>query len=509
MEGAQHLSEMVIMAGLTRADTRRSEGVHIIGISEDSRSIEPGYCFVAIRGTNSDGHNFIADALRRGAVALVIEKGRRLPASVPAEITVIETHDTRRALGKLSHAFYGNPGRECTVIGVTGTNAKTSTTYLLEALLKAAGRKPGVIGTVNYRCGEYMERAKTTTPSASELARLIRVMRKREDMDHVIIEVSSHAIAQHRIEGLGFQLGIYTNLTRDHLDYHRTMEEYRETKWRFFRDYVASEPGSTAIFNIDDATGLDFYHRYKGKKISFGIKNREAQIVAKEWTTDLKGTRVKANVFGRLADFSTRLIGEFNIYNILGSISAGWTLGLSMDEMIRGVEAIRGIPGRLEKIECGQPFTALVDYSHTPDALEKALVSLTRLKRGKIITVFGCGGDRDKEKRPMMGKVVSRYSDYIIITSDNPRSEDALRIARDAEQGIIRERFPSERYTIILDRKEAIYHAIQLAQENDIVLVAGKGHEDYQIVGHEVLRFDDREVVREAVIERESTPSSF
>jgi len=493
------------MTELTQKHKSTVKEQKITGITEDSRQVKPGYCFVAISGTKVDGHLFIADALQRGAVAIVVERDLSPDIHIPEDVAVYKVENTRSALGRLSHIFYGQPARKCTVIGVTGTNGKTTTTYLLESILRAGGKEPGVIGTINYRCQGFCHLAKQTTPSASELARIIRQMRNQAHIDSLILEVSSHGIDQRRIEGLKFQVGVFTNLTQDHLDYHHTFENYRRTKWRFFTDYVAKNPDATAVFNIDDPTGLKFFNEYSGNKISYAIENPEAHITAKQWKFELSGTQLDASVFGRLIDVSYNLIGRFNIYNVLGAVGVGWALGFSMDEIVKGLGALKGVPGRLENVSCGQPYVAMVDYSHTPDALEQALLSLRPLTSGRLITVFGCGGDRDREKRPMMGSVAARHSDFIVITSDNPRSENPLTIIQDAEQGVVQAGFPPENYILIPDRREAIFYAVNEARENDVILVAGKGHEDYQIIGDKRVRFDDRQTLREAILSRHSS----
>lgn len=497
------------MTKLCQKQRRKEQPINreqkITGVTENSRQVKPGYCFVAISGTKMDGHLFIPDALERGAVAIVVEKDLPPDIQIPEGVAVYKVEDTRAALGRLSHIFYGQPSRKCTVIGVTGTNGKTTTTYLLESILREAGMEPGVIGTINYRCQAFCELSNHTTPSAPELARIIRRMRNQAHIDSLILEVSSHGIVQKRIEGLKFQIGIFTNLTQDHLDYHQTFENYREAKWRFFSDYVEKNPEATAVFNIDDPTGLKFFNEYPGNKISYAIENPNADIKAIQWQSDLRGTQLDAVVFGRLVDLSYNLVGKFNIYNVLASVGAGWALGFSMDEIVKGLCALKDVPGRLESVDCGQGYFAFVDYSHTPDALEQALLTIRPLTRGRIITVFGCGGDRDREKRPMMGSIAARYSDFVVLTSDNPRSEDPLKIIQEAEQGIKEAGFPQENYARIPDRREAIFYAVNLAREGDVILVAGKGHEDYQIIGNKRIHFDDRQTLREAILSRQSS----
>lgn len=490
------------MAGLAGTQTKVLKNVEITGITEDSREVKSGYCFVAVRGVKTDGHLFIPEAVRRGASVIVVEKNIQLPFSIPEDVLVIEVPNTQAALARLSQAFYNFPARDCTTIGVTGTTGKTTTTYLLESIFKAAGREVGVIGTINYRWGNKCIAAKHTTPPATELAQVLWQMRYKGNVNTLVMEVSSHSIAQYRIEGIRFDVGVFSNLSQDHLDFHKTMEEYKAVKWRFFSDYLQTNPQATGVFNIDDTTGREFYEHFMGDKLSYGIHNEQANLVARKWEFDINRMVIDVNLFGRRVVLTSKLIGEFNIYNILAAAGASWAAGISLEEIVKGVELLSGVPGRLERIECGQPFTVLVDYSHKPEAITQALLSVKRLNPRRIITVFGCGGDRDRQKRPLMSKAAAQYSDFIIITSDNPRSEDPALIAAEVEVGLLEINFPAERYRKILDRREAIFYAINLAQEQDLVIIMGKGHEDYQIIGDKIIHFDDREVAREAIAAR-------
>ena len=485
---------------LLRTYKKKLEGIKVTGITQDSRQVSPGFCFVAIRGTAVDGHHFIGEAIKRGASMIVVEKGILIPVKIPDSIGVMAVENTQIALGELSHAFYGYPAEKLTCIGATGTNGKTTITYLLESILKTAGKIPGVLGTITYRWPGGSLQSSHTTPSAPELAQTIWQMRKDGGIDTLVMEVSSHAIEQHRIEGIDFDVGIFSNITQDHLDYHGSMENYISIKRKFFEYYLEKNPESIAVFNMDDPSGLAFYQAHRGKKVSYGIRHHGADIQAIEWDSTLGGTQLVAHVFGRKVEITSPLIGEFNIYNVLSVLAAGWALGLALDDIIMGISNLKGVPGRMERVERGQNFHVFVDYSHTPDSLEKALITLRNLKPNRIITVFGCGGDRDREKRPLMGGIAARLSDYVIITSDNPRSEDPATIAHAAEQGVTKEGAQKDtHYSVILDRHEAINEAINKAQAEDVVLIAGKGHENYQVLGHSTIDFDDKKVAREAL----------
>jgi UDP-N-acetylmuramoyl-L-alanyl-D-glutamate--2,6-diaminopimelate ligase len=382
-----------------------------------------------------------------------------------------------------------------TVIGVTGTNGKTTTTFLIESILQMAGRQVGLIGTIEYRYGNTRLKASNTTPSPLQLAQLFSKMHDQQ-IDAAILEVSSHAIHQKRILGIQFDIGVFTNISQDHLDYHRTMEDYISVKRSFFLDYVGTRPQAIGIFNLDDPHGKEFAEAYPHQKLTYSL-NSPADVRVKNYKFQPDGTYISLDIQGTEAHLFSPLLGVFNITNILAAMAAGVALEIPPELLCKGIEKIDTIPGRFERVTCGQPFYVIVDYAHTPDALQRVLANARQLTSANIITVFGCGGDRDQSKRPIMGRVVGELSDHAIITNDNPRTEDPLTIAKAAEEGLLSAGMTSERYRIILDRREAIVEALQRAQPNDLVLIAGKGHEDYQIIGTTIQKFDDKAVAIE------------
>jgi UDP-N-acetylmuramoyl-L-alanyl-D-glutamate--2,6-diaminopimelate ligase len=481
----------------------------IEGICFDSRRCEADFLFVAVAGLKSDGHLFVPEAVRRGAKAIVYEKEIARHASY----TSIRVRDSRRALGVLGKNFFGNPSGALGLVGVTGTNGKTTVTYLLESILREAGHEPGVIGTVNYRWGQTVLAASHTTPESFELQRLLAGIREA-GVSHVVMEVSSHALELRRVEDCEFDLGIFMNLTRDHLDFHGTMEDYYASKKRFFTDLLAGEKNGRRqgrIINIDDPWGRRLAEELGAKGLTtFGIDSI-AFVQAKE--ADLSLGEIRAEIETPAGAFPLRapLSGRFNLYNILAATAAAFHLGIPLSAIQRGIECAKPVPGRLEKIsESGEP-AVFVDYAHSEDALKRVLQNLARFRQGRIITVFGCGGDRDRGKRPLMGRAAAEESDLVIVTSDNPRTEEPLAIIGAIEGGIdasvmkkispeeIRAAGAGKIYTVVADRREAIGLAIGLASPEDIVLIAGKGHEDYQIIGTKTFPFDDRTVGREAL----------
>jgi len=482
----------------------------IEGICFDSRRCESDFLFVAVAGMKSDGHLFVPEAVRRGAKAIVYEKEIARHASY----TSIRVRDSRRALGVLGKNFFENPSGALGLIGVTGTNGKTTVTYLLESILREAGCEPGVIGTVNYRWGETVLAASHTTPESFELQRLLAGIRDA-GVTHVVMEVSSHALELRRVEDCEFDLGIFMNLTRDHLDFHGTMEDYFASKKRFFTDLLAGEKNGRRqgrIINVDDPWGRRLAEELRPATgiVTFGIDSI-AFIQAKEVQLGLGEIRAEIETPAGAFPIRAPLSGRFNLSNILAATAAAFHLGIPLSAIQRGIEIARPVPGRLEKIsETGEP-AVFVDYAHSEDALKRVLQNLAQFRKSRIITVFGCGGDRDRGKRPLMGRAAAQESDLVIITSDNPRTEEPLAIISAIEGGIdasvmkkitpeeIRTAGAGKTYTVVADRRQAIGLAIDLANPEDIVLIAGKGHEDYQIIGTQTVPFDDRTVGREAL----------
>ena len=481
----------------------------IEGICFDSRRCEADFLFVAVAGMKFDGHLFVPEAVRRGAKAIVYEKEIARHASY----TSIRVRDSRRALGVLGKNFFENPSGALGLIGVTGTNGKTTVTYLLESILREAGHEPGVIGTVNYRWGTKVLPASHTTPESFELQRLLAEIRNA-GVTHVVMEVSSHALELRRVEDCEFDLGIFMNLTQDHLDFHGTMEDYYASKKRFFTDLLAGEKNGRRqgrIINIDDPWGRRLAEELGAKGlVTFGIDSI-AFVQAKEAELSLGEIRAEIETPAGAFPLRAPLSGRFNLYNILAATAAAFHLGIPLSAIQRGIECAKPVPGRLEKIsESGEP-AVFVDYAHSEDALKRVLQNLARFRKGRIITVFGCGGDRDRGKRPLMGRAAAEQSDLVIVTSDNPRTEEPLAIIGAIEGGIdanvmkkispeeLRAAGAGKTYTVVADRREAIGLAIGMASPDDIVLIAGKGHEDYQIIGTVTIPFDDRTVGREAL----------
>jgi len=469
------------------------EDFDLKGIACDSKKVSNNFLFVAIKGNACDGHNFIEEAISKGAKAAVIESGgsqeflslRRRKGA--AQLIAVE--DTRKALAALAAAFYGNPSHDLKVIGVTGTNGKTTISYLIETLLQSSGRNPGVIGTINYRYNTKVFPSKNTTPGPLEMQSMLRKMRQ-EGCDYAIAEISSHALDQERSGGIKFRSAIFTNLTQDHLDYHSSIRNYFLAKSKLFRALPSS---SLAIINKDDAYGRKLIGMTGARVFTYAIDS-DADLTAASLKFGLDRTEFRLKVKGKKIDIETPLIGRHNVYNMLAAASAGINEGLSLEDIRAAFLKIGPIPGRLEKVETKKDFFCFVDYAHTEDALRNVIGSIREVCGKKIIVVFGCGGDRDKSKRPKMGVAVTQLADYCIVTSDNPRSEKASDIIRDIVKGI-----KKDNYCVVPDRREAIKKSLSLAGSGDAVLIAGKGHENYQILGARTIHFDDRQEVRECL----------
>jgi UDP-N-acetylmuramoyl-L-alanyl-D-glutamate--2,6-diaminopimelate ligase len=465
------------------------EDFQVRGISCNSKQVSDDFIFVAIKGTREDGNRFIAEAIENGARAIILEKSRTQELQNSGNVTFIRVKDTRLALAKLAVLFFGNPSSKIKVIGITGTNGKTTVSYLMEALLKEAKADISVIGTINYRFKDKIIQSKNTTPGPIELQSMLAQMQK-EGITHCLMEVSSHALDQDRTEGIDFHSAVFTNLTQDHLDYHKTLEEYFQAKAKLFKNI---NPDSFAVINNDDRYGLRLKKLTKAKIITYGIENK-ADVTAMDIRFDSLYTEFQLAIPEGKVRFRSRLIGRHNVYNLLAT--AAWALKCGIDISIikSSLEGFYFVPGRLERIDFAGDFSIFVDYAHTEDALKNAIETLKYLYKKRIIVVFGCGGERDKTKRPKMGRTVSELSDYAIITNDNPRSEDPDEIIKDIKRGIRK-----NNYCVIPERREAIKKSLSLAKTGDIVLVAGKGHENYQIMKDRVIHFDDREVIRECL----------
>jgi len=490
-------------------------------LCHDSRLAGAGALFFALKGVAADGHRFIAAAAEKGAAAVVVEDA----AFVPPGVTAVRVADARLAMARMAATFHGDPTAYLPLVGITGTNGKTTTTYLIEAIMAAAGLPPAVLGTISYRFGSKVIEASHTTPESTELQGALRLLADAGARGFVM-EVSSHALEQKRVDGCRFDVGIFSNLTRDHLDYHGTMEQYLEAKMRLFSELLRPDdikPKRRAAINLDDPSGAAIAARAACPVLTFAVANR-ADIMPLGFSSNVSGiSGVLATPAGELK-FSSRLLGRFNLANILAAVAAGISLELPLEAIRAGIEGHATIPGRLERVENGRGVTCLVDYAHTGDALENVLTTLKEIATNRIITVFGCGGDRDNGKRPIMGRIAAELSDLAIITSDNPRTEDPQRILAQVRAGVtvpelagsVREYaanelacdFPAKGFTTIADRREAIRLAVRLARKGDILLLAGKGHEDYQIVGTTKHHFDDREEASRAFAELEAQCSA-
>ncbi len=485
-------------------------------LCHDSRQAGPGALFFALKGVVTDGHRFLPAAAAKGAAAVVLED----PAQAPPGIPAIRVADGRLAMARMAATFYGDPTAKLPLVGITGTNGKTTTTYLIEAIMAAAGLPPAVLGTISYRFGGTVFESTHTTPESTDLQRSLRALADSGARGFVM-EVSSHALEQKRVDGCRFDVGIFSNLTRDHLDYHGTMEQYLEAKVRLFSELLSPDgvkPRRRAAINLDDPNGPVIAARAACPVITFAI-GQPADVRPLSFSSTTGGISGVLQTPAGEMGFSSRLLGRFNLSNILAAVAAGVALDLPIEAIRAGIEGHGTVPGRLERVENGREVTCLVDYAHTGDALKNVLETLKEIATGRIITVFGCGGDRDNGKRPIMGRIAAEMSDLAIITSDNPRTEDPATILAQIRAGIVapdfsgcvREYavaelaggFTDKGFTTLADRREAIRLAVGLAQAGDLLLLAGKGHEDYQIIGTTKHHFDDREEAARAFAELE------
>jgi UDP-N-acetylmuramoyl-L-alanyl-D-glutamate--2,6-diaminopimelate ligase len=467
----------------------------VSSVEYDSRRVKPGAVFVAIRGESSDGNRFIDQAISAGAVAVVTDSPEQKPR--PNVAWALVTHG-RRALARISANFYKKPAERLAISGITGTNGKSTTAFLLESILQAAGKKSALIGTIEYHVAGKVLPAPHTTPEALELNQLFSQALANGATD-AVMEVSSHALAQERVYGIPFDVAVFTNLTRDHLDYHKTMDEYFAAKSILFAG-CGTEPPRIAVINIDDESGVklaEFSRKRSSVLLKYGWERGDFHAKNVEITT--RGTGFDLAMPNEAIPLFSSLIGRVNVYNIMAAAAAAYARGCSPQAIANGVNKLTAVPGRFERVECEQPFTVVVDYAHTDDALG----NLTALARelvspveGRVITLFGCGGDRDRNKRPLMGEAAGRGSDFVLLTSDNPRSEDPATIINDAVVGLQR---TGVKYTVEPDRRKAIALAIAEARPGDIVLLAGKGHEKVQITRQGPIPFDDVEVARDAL----------
>jgi UDP-N-acetylmuramoyl-L-alanyl-D-glutamate--2,6-diaminopimelate ligase len=473
-----------------------NEGAVVTDVSHDSRRAGPGSLFVAVRGELFDAHKFIPQVIAQGAVGVISEFE---PTVELGSTAWIQVEDIRRAMALAAAEVHHHPSRELKLAGITGTNGKTTTAYLIASIPEAAGELVAMTGTVEYRLGLERFKADRTTPEATDMQRLLR--RAVEiGCKTAVMEASSQAMDFHRCDALEYAVAVFSNLTRDHLDYHKTMENYWYAKQRLFDGRLGTRP-RTSVTNVDDPYGIELTERLRREGlyvITYAVK-AEADITARDPEFSLDGMRFKLHTPQGEREFRSPLVGPPHIYNTLAAVGSGLALGYDLDVITRALEKCTGAPGRFERVPHDGDFAVVVDYAHSDDALLNVLRTAREVTRGKIITVFGCGGDRDGSKRAPMGEAAGSLSDVVILTSDNPRTEDPEKILADAEVGIQKTGKP---YRKIADRRDAIHQAISEARPNDLVLIAGKGHEDYQIIGREVFHFDDKEIAREALAGR-------
>ncbi|MGL4362490.1 MAG: UDP-N-acetylmuramoyl-L-alanyl-D-glutamate--2,6-diaminopimelate ligase [Cellulosilyticaceae bacterium] len=472
-----------LLNGLEYELLQGSDDAQIDQIIYDSRIKTSSGLFIAIKGFQTDGHKYIESAIGNGATVVVVEDDVEIEMS---HITVIKVRDTRSFMAQLANKFYNTPSAKLNVVGVTGTNGKTSITFLLGQILEKLNKKIGVIGTIENRIGDMTLKAQRTTPESVDLQKLFKQMID-ENVSHCLMEVSSHALELNRVEGTSFKVGVFTNLTQDHLDFHNTMDAYAKAKAKLFKLC------DVGVVNIDSPYGQTMLEHSTCKQITYSIDNA-SDYKAKNITMTADYVKYTLVTKDETIDVCVPIPGKFTVYNTLAVIATAHALGFKLTEIVKALEHVKGVPGRIQSVNAKKGYSVIVDYAHTPDGLENVLQAIEQFVKGDIITVFGCGGDRDRTKRPIMGEVAAKYSNYVVITSDNPRSENPIEILDQVEEGVSNLKTP---FVKIEDRKEAIAHALKYAKAGDVVLIAGKGHENYQILNDRIIHFDDLEVVQE------------
>ncbi|MGG3466573.1 UDP-N-acetylmuramoyl-L-alanyl-D-glutamate--2,6-diaminopimelate ligase [Neobacillus pocheonensis] len=469
----------------------KGEDPEITSIENDNRKVQNGSLFICIKGYTVDGHDYAESAVKNGAAAILAERPLQL------DVPVIIVQDTTRAMAVLADAFYGQPTKKLHLIGITGTNGKTTTSHLIEKIFADKDKKTGLIGTMYTKIAEKKIETKNTTPESLTLQKTFQQM-VQEGVEVAVMEVSSHALDLGRVHGCDYDVAVFSNLTQDHLDYHKTMEEYQRSKGLLFAQLGNTfniEKPKFAILNADDPASDMFKRSTAAHVITYGI-DQKADILATNIQMTSAGTQFELVIAERSYPIKMQLIGKFSVYNVLASISAAIVSGIPLSDIINSIESVDGVSGRFELVNAGQDFTVIVDYAHTPDSLENVLKTIQHFAKKKVFVVVGCGGDRDRTKRPLMAQIACKLATNPIFTSDNPRSEDPVEILKDMEAGVQEGSFS---YHVIPDRKEAIKSAVEQAKAGDVILIAGKGHETYQIIGSQVYDFDDRLVAREAI----------
>ena len=487
-----------IISTLDAQELQGDQNVSIQDITADSRAVKPNSLFIALDGATVDGHNYIDKAVAAGAVAVIVSK----PVTVPDDVCVITVSDTRQAMMVCVPYFFDYPANRMRMVGVTGTNGKTTTTHMIRHILKAQGHKVGVIGTVHIMIGDTSYPIHNTTPDVVDLQHILHQM-VQENVEYCVMEVSSHALALGRVSGVEFDTAVFTNLTQDHLDFHKTFENYLAAKCKLFEQVSApnqEKDNKGAVINIDDSYGHRVMEKTTAPTITYSTLGK-GTLNASDVHMSTKNSQYTVNYKGESYPVSMNTTGLFNVYNTLAAIGACLQEGISMEAIDTALKTFSSVPGRFELIEEGQDFAVVVDYAHTPDGLQNILETAKAIKENRIIIVFGCGGDRDATKRPIMGRIAAEYGDKIYVTSDNPRTEDPVQIVKDVEVGVKEALRDGTSYEVIVDRREAINHAIHDAKAGDIVIIAGKGHENYQILKNETIHFDDREEARKALKE--------
>ncbi|WP_032122966.1 UDP-N-acetylmuramoyl-L-alanyl-D-glutamate--2,6-diaminopimelate ligase [Clostridium amazonitimonense] len=452
----------------------------------DSRRIKEESLFIAVKNKNVDRHVFIKEAIKKGAIALIVENEVE---DIPKDITIIKVKNSKKAMAIIANKYYGEPSKNFNLIGVTGTNGKTSVTYFISKIFNGLDRKSGIIGTVENGIGGKkltVEKLNPTTPDSIELQQSFYEMLK-EGVEHVAMEVTSSALEGERVYKCDFNIGVFTNFTQDHLEEHGTMENYKKAKMKLFKMC------KKGIINADDSIAEEIKENATCDIVTYGIE-KEADFRAFDIRYSTTGVNFSLNYKGLIKNIVLNVPGKFSVYNALAAISACYLSGLNLDEIILALQGIHGVPGRFEGVQNNEGILAIVDYAHSPDSLENILTSLREISKGNIITIFGCGGDRDKTKRPIMGEIAGNLSHFCIITSDNPRRENPMTIINNIEEGMIKTQCE---YKKVENRREAIFMGLRRAKPGDAVIIAGKGHETYQIIGDETIHFDDKEVVRE------------